>query len=64
MAIAAEGKAKAISSSAFVRKYRLISASSVTSAVKGLLEKDFITLDKGVYQVNDQFFLLWLRKKL
>ncbi len=23
-----------------------------------------ITLDKGVYQVYDQFFLLWLRKKL
>lgn len=62
MAIAAEGKAKAISSSAFVRKYRLISASSVASAVKGLLEKDFVTFDKGVYQVYDQFFLLWLRK--
>lgn len=63
MAIATEGEAKAISGSEFVRKYRLISASSVTSAVKGLLEKDFITFDKGIYQVYDQFFLLWLRNK-
>ena len=62
MAIAKEEKAKAISSGQFVRKYRLTSASSVTSAVKGLLEKDFITFDKGIYQVYDLFFLLWLQK--
>lgn len=62
IAIAREGKAKAISSSAFVRKYHLISASSVASAVKGLLEKDFVTFDKGIYQVYDRFFLLWLQK--
>ena len=62
MAIAAEGKAKAISSGDFVRKYRLQSASSVSSAVKGLLEKDFITYDKGIYQVYDQFFQLWLQR--
>lgn len=62
MAIAAEGKAQAISGGAFVRKYHLISASSVASAAKGLLEKDFITYDKGVYQVYDRFFLLWLQK--
>ena len=62
-AIAAEGKAEAISGGNFVRKYRLISASSVSSAAKGLLEKDFITFDKGIYQVYDQFFLLWLRYK-
>ena len=29
-------------------------------ALKGLLEKDFITLDKNVYSVYDQFFSLWL----
>ena len=62
MAIAAEGKAKAISSGGFVRKYKLQSASSVSSAVKGLLEKDFITYDKGIYQVYDQFFQLWLQR--
>lgn len=62
MAIASEGQAKAISSGAFVRRYHLISPSSVSSAAKGLLEKDFITYDKGIYQVYDQFFQLWLRK--
>lgn len=62
MAIAAEGKAKTISSGDFVRKYKLQSASSVSSAVKGLLEKDFITQDKGIYQVYDQFFQLWLQR--
>lgn len=62
MAIAAEGKAKAISGGDFVRKYKLQSASSASSAAKGLLEKDFITYDKGVYQVYDQFFLLWLQR--
>ncbi len=62
MAIAAEGDAKSISSGAFVRKYRLVSASSVMSAAKGLLEKDYITFDRGVYKVYDQFFLMWLRR--
>ena len=62
MAIAAAGKAKAINSSEFVRKYHLSSASSVASAAKGLLEKDFITNDKGTYQVYDLFFKLWLLK--
>jgi len=34
----------------------------VASAAKGLLEKDFITNDKGTYQVYDLFFKLWLLK--
>lgn len=62
MAIASAGKAKNINGSEFVRKYHLTSASSVASAAKGLLEKDFITNDKGVYQVYDMFFKLWLQK--
>lgn len=48
--------------SKFLRKYHLPSASSVASAAKGLLEKDFITNDKGTYQVYDIFFKLWLQK--
>jgi hypothetical protein len=62
MAIASAGKAKNINGSEFVRKYHLTSASSVASAAKGLFEKDFITNDKGVYQVYDLFFKLWLQK--
>ena len=62
LAIAAEKRAKGISSSRFVHKYRLPSASSVVSAVKGLLEKDFITLENGEYYVYDHFFQLWLER--
>ena len=63
LAIAKEGKATSLTGGAFVNKHRLISASSVNSALKGLLEKDFITMDKNVYSVYDQFFTLWLRFK-
>ena len=63
LAIAREGKATSLTGGAFVNKHRLISASSVNSALKGLLEKDFITMDKNVYSVYDQFFTLWLRFK-
>ena len=62
IAIACERKAKAISSSAFVRKYNLPSASSVVSAVKGLVEKDFVTFEKNEYYVYDHFFQLWIER--
>lgn len=63
MAIAKEGKAQGVTSGAFVKKYRLPSPSSVSSAIKGLLEKEFITVDRYVYTVYDQFFVLWMRMK-
>ncbi len=62
LAIAAEGKVKSISGGKFVHKYRLPSTSSVVSAVKGLLEKDFITQNDNVYSVYDRFFQLWIEK--
>lgn len=63
LAIAHEGKASGVMSSAFIKKHDLPSASSVSSALKGLLEKDFITHDRGVYAAYDQFFVLWLKYK-
>lgn len=63
LAIAAEKKAKEITSGAFIRKYALTSPSSVSSAAKALLDKDFITNDLGEYSVYDKFFQLWLDKK-
>ena len=45
LAIAKEGKAAAVTGGQFIKKHKLISASSVSSALKGLLEKDFITLE-------------------
>ncbi len=62
VAIVAEGNVKNISGSTFVKKHKLTSASSVLSAVKGLLEKDFITQERNVYSVYDKFFALWLKR--
>lgn len=63
LAISAEGQATNISGGTFVRKYRLTSPSSVLSAAKGLLDKDFITQDKGIYSTYDLFFIEWLKMK-
>ena len=63
LAIAKDGKATEITSGRFIHKHRLNSASSVNSALKGLLDKDFITQDRRVYSVYDQFFALWLKFK-
>lgn len=63
LAIASAGKAQNITSGKFIRQHTLHSPSSVMSAVKGLLEKDFITQDNGIYWVYDYIFVLWLRYK-
>jgi len=62
LAIATEKRAVNISGSQFVNKYHLVSASSVVSAVRGLLEKDFVTQEKNEYYVYDYFFQIWLKK--
>ena len=59
IAICKEGKARNITAKPFLQRYRL-TASTVQGAVKGLLEKDFITHELGVYAVYDQFFAQWL----
>jgi hypothetical protein len=63
-AICKEGKAQNVTSARFVRKYRLPSGSSVQAALRGLLDKDFITKEQGTYQVYDRFFALWLEGKV
>lgn len=62
IAITKEGKAKAVTSGAFVKKYKLTSASSVQAALKGLLEKDFVTQEMGVCQTYDRFLGIWLKE--
>ena len=64
LAIAAEKHVRNISGGKFVRKYHLPSTSSVVSAVKGLLEKDFITQTDNEYYVYDRFFQLWIEKTI
>lgn len=61
-AIALEGNARAVTSSAFIKKYNLPSASSVQSAIKGLLKNDIITQEDDAYRVYDYFFATWLAK--
>ncbi|MBE6259891.1 MAG: ATP-binding protein [Prevotella sp.] len=62
IALSKAGKSKAITSSEFIRRWHLPSASSVQSAIKGLLDKNFITTNFGVYEVYDRFFSLWITK--
>ncbi|MBP5318697.1 MAG: ATP-binding protein [Paludibacteraceae bacterium] len=64
MAIAKEGKATNLTSGEFVNKYGLISPSSVKSAIPALIDKGLLTMDKGVYQVYDKFFNLWLLRNM
>ena len=58
-AIASEDKVSGIMSQAFLRRHAL-TASSVQSAVKVLLERDFLTNDDDVYQLYDRFMQQWL----
>ena len=67
VAIAIDGRVDSPTSSAFIRKHKLQSASSVQSAVKQLLQDDLITFslnEKGKrrYQVADPFLRLWLKR--
>jgi AAA+ ATPase superfamily predicted ATPase len=59
-AIAKEGIAQNITSSKFIKKYNINSASSVQAAVKNLLKDDFITQEDNTYRVYDFFFSEWL----
>lgn len=63
LAIARDGEARGISGGRFAQRHHLTSPSAVVSAVKGLLEKDFITHEKDAYTVYDQFFQLWIERK-
>ena len=63
-AIATEGKASQTQSVAFIKKHGLASASSVQSAIRQLMDKDLITMEKGAYRVDDRFFGFWLKNQL
>ena len=63
IAISKEGKAREITSSKFLKTYKL-TASSVQGAIKGLLDKDFVTNELGVYSIYDKFFDIWLKKQI
>ncbi len=52
-----------ITSSDFVKQHGLSSSSSVQSAIKILLEKDFVTFEQGRYRLYDRFLNIWLKER-
>ncbi|MBO7418989.1 MAG: hypothetical protein J6U14_08670 [Bacteroidaceae bacterium] len=64
IAIAKEGRASGVTSTAFVKKYALKSPSSVQYAISSLLEKQLLTYrDVGrtkVYSITDRFLRMWI----
>ena len=62
MTICKERKASNVTSRPFLQRHKL-TASTVQGSIKGLLEKDFISLDMGTYTLCDQFFAQWLLKQ-
>lgn len=63
-AIAKEGDAEQITSSAFVKRHALMSASSVQAAAKKLLDRDLITEINKVYTLTDKLFSMWINRTL
>lgn len=63
LAIAREGKASNVQSSAFVKQYKLTSASSVQSGIRTLMEKAYITEDAGRYHIYDLFLQRWIERR-
>ena len=59
IAISKEGRVTNVTGRQFLQRHRL-TASMVQAAIKGLLEKDFITRDLNTYSVYDRFFGQWL----
>lgn len=62
-AVAVNGGIKNPTSSEFLSTYDLGAASSVSLAIKSLVDKKFNDLINGEYKMNDIFFSLWLKYK-
>lgn len=62
-AIARDRTVEGITSSDFVKRHRLVSASSVQAALKSLLKNDIVTCEEGIYRIYDYFFADYLAKK-
>ncbi|WP_091821716.1 AAA family ATPase [Prevotella sp. kh1p2] len=59
-AVAREGKVKAPTGSAFLSKYRLGAASSVSGMLTALTDKELLYADEAGYSVYDRFLGEWL----
>ena len=63
LAIAREGKVAKAQSSAFIKRYKLTSASSVQSGLRTLMEKAYITEEGGRYYLYDLFLQRWIERR-
>lgn len=63
VALAKEDRLTSVTAGSFIRKYHLNSASTVQSAIRGLMEKDYITQEKGQYFIYDFFLSYWLNRE-
>ena len=62
MAIASEYPNQVtLTSQDFITKYNLKTASSVQTAVKGLMEKGILSDHRGMRRPTDLLFILWLK---
>lgn len=59
-AICDEGTARSITSSAFVKKHNLKSASAVQSAAKGLIAAGLVTKTGNTYTISDPLMKVWI----
>lgn len=63
-AVCDDDDARQLTSSAFIRRHHLRSASSVQAAVKRLLEADLLTRDGNVYRLSDPLMQQWLKRDI
>ena len=62
IAIAKEGKVQGITSGVFIKKHKLLSASSVQAALKGLIEKDFLFTENNQFELINSFLITWIKE--
>ncbi len=62
-AIANEGLASNVTSSAFIKKHSLPSSSSLQTALKALTDKSIVMRTDRGYRLEDFFFAEWLRRR-
>lgn len=60
MAIATDGHAQRVTSSQFVKRHHLKSASSVQAAMRQLMALGIVSVEKNEYYVEDQLLQRWL----
>lgn len=61
-AIAQEGEVEKITSTDFIKRHRLVSASANQYAAKQLVNNGIVTKLYGKYSINEQFFDIWINR--